>query len=895
MNIMNRLTVKNLRLNKKRTVVTIVGIILSVAMITATAVFFDSFMDMFRRSEIAEDGDWHVRFDGVEAQKLPLLEDSGLVEENLLLQKSLGYARPDGIKTPQKPYLYLIAYNDASLENYPITLLEGRLPKQENELVIPAHLTGEGGLSLRVGQQITLQVCQRYQIFRENGEETRVPAGQNYRILSEAEAQAEQEEGMETIEELEPLFERAYTIVGIMERNNGERSTAPGYVCLTYLDPSALAAAEPITASVRFHDISNSLYSQGRELAEELGVTEEDLTFHDSLLVYYGVTRYWNINSTIRNIAFLIILIIMSGSISLIYNAFSISVAERSRQFGMLSSAGATKGQKLRSVLFEGAVLGGLCIPIGALLGIAIMGVAFLCLNPYIQNLTGNVGLRLVVSPAALAAALLFSVLTILISTVRPAMRASRIAPIDAIRQTKDIKITRRAVKTSRLTRWIFGFEAELALKNLKRNKRRYRSTVISLVLSMVLFLSVCTFLDYALGVNDSLQASPNYQLGLSVWNKSYQNAGTFLKETAHSSHVTSYALETNSTQGDLDGGPAATEAMVNPRFFPYLQSAYGELLSLPVRIVALEDESFYAYANQVGAAEQTLADLERPSGILVNDITLKAQGTTVQDSLLLLKEGDSIPVTLSKYDEEAETFKEFPHTLEIGAVTGQIPPGGMDSNYQASSPYAVLYISQSLWEHLSQTWESGLLPEWSYYALYLDSDNPSALREEIDDSLQLLNDNPYSLHDIAAEQEQSRQLEVIISVFAYGFIALITAICIANLFNSVSTSISLRKREFAMLQSVGMTPRSFTRMIWFESIFYGIKTLLYGLPISFAVIFLLYYAFTGSFYFQFYVPWASVAVAVLSIFILVAAIMLYSTAKVKKANIIESLKEENI
>lgn len=893
MNIMNQLTVKNLRLNKKRTVVTIVGIILSVAMITATLVFFESFLDMARRSEIADNGDWHTRFDEVEAKNIPLLENNNLIDQNILLQKSLGYARPEGLKTPQKPYLYLTAYNESSFKNYPVTLVEGRLPKQENELVIPVHLTGEGGLPLHVGQQITLQVCERYQIFRDNGEETRVPAGQNYRIPTEGEAEADLEQGLETIEELEPLFERTYTIVGIAERSPSEPSLAPGYVCYTYLDPSSLAPADLVTASVRFKRISQDLYDQSRALAEELDVKEEDLSFHDGLLAYYTVTQYFNVSQTVRRIAFLIILIIMTGSILLIYNAFSISVAERSRQFGMLASVGATKGQKLRSVLFEGAALGIFCIPIGALLGVAIMGITFLCLNPYIQNLTGNVGLRLVVSPAALLAGLLFSILTILISAIRPALRASRVSPIDAIRQTQDVKITRRTVKTSRMTRWIFGFEAELALKNLKRNKRRYRSTVISLVLSMVLFLSVCTFGDYALGVNDSLQGTVNYQIQLSIWNKDYENAETFLKETAHSDQVTNYALETNSTQGFLENEEHTLENLVNPRFLSYLKNEENMLSPLSIRIIALDDESFYAYARQVGADENILSDFEHPSGILVNQISLKARGTTVQGNLLQLQAGESLPFQLTQYDTPDNSFKEVPLSIQVAAITGQVPPGG--SSYQETSPAAVLYISDSLWNHLTETWGTGLFPESGYYSLYLDSNNPKALREEIDKSLQRFANNPFSLQDIAAIAEENHQIKVIVSVFAYGFIALITAICIANLFNSISTSISLRKREFAMLKSVGMTPRAFTRMIWFESIFYGVKTLLYGLPISFVTIFLLYEAFVGSFYFDFRLSWVSILVAVASVFILVAAIMLYSTAKVKKSNIIESLKEENI
>jgi putative ABC transport system permease protein len=132
-------------------------------------------------------------------------------------------------------------------------------------------------------------------------------------------------------------------------------------------------------------------------------------------------------------------------------------------------------------------------------------------------------------------------------------------------------------------------------------------------------------------------------------------------------------------------------------------------------------------------------------------------------------------------------------------------------------------------------------------------------------------------------------------SVFVFGFVILISAICVANIFNTISTSISLRKREFAMLRSVGMTPAGFGKMIRYESIFYGVKALLYGLPLSFATMFALYRSLSGSFSFAFTVPWLQVGIAVLAVFLIVGLAMLYSGSKVRKENIMDSLKQENI
>src|SRR5699024_9809081 len=184
--------------------------------------------------------------------------------------------------------------------------------------------------------------------------------------------------------------------------------------------------------------------------------------------------------------------VIIVGSFSLIYNAFAISVSERSQHLGMLSSVGATKKQKRNSILFEGAVIGAVSIPFGLVSGIGGIAVTLTFINSILQRFDDfKTDLTVHVTPFVIMIAVAISILTIFISAYIPAVRASRISAIDAIRQAKDIKLTQKKVKTSKLVRKLFGMEAEIALKNLKRHKRRYYATVLSLVISIILFLTV--------------------------------------------------------------------------------------------------------------------------------------------------------------------------------------------------------------------------------------------------------------------------------------------------------------------------------------------------------------------------------------------------------------------
>lgn len=177
----------------------------------------------------------------------------------------------------------------------------------------------------------------------------------------------------------------------------------------------------------------------------------------------------------------------------------------------------------------------------------------------------------------------------------------------------------------------------------------------------------------------------------------------------------------------------------------------------------------------------------------------------------------------------------------------------------------------------------------------FLTSSNHTASFENL---ATVLTENGLSsrqLFDYAANAETNRNVVTIIRVFAYGFIVLISLIAAANVFNTISTNISLRRRKFAMLKSVGMTQKGFRRMMNCECLLYGSKALLLGLPVSCGITYLIYRAVTTAYETSFHLPWAAIGIAVLSVFLVVFATMMYSMSKVKKDNPIDALKNENL
>ena len=478
MNVLNRLTLRYLRLNRTRTLVTVIGVILSAAMFSAVTTFAVSLQQGLIRSSIALYGDWEGSLDNIPYTTAEKAAQDEEIASSYLIRHE-GYALLEGCQNADKPYLAVEALDSTALTSLPIHLTEGRLPESEDEIVISQHISENGGVYFHVGDTLTLQVGRR---LTEDG----YTFWQNTPYDPDA------------LEQLDSTQTRTYTVVGVMERPSFEPYSAPGYTVVTRL-PDGSASGDD-TVSLYLHlEHPRRIFTSLPQLAETYGCSDSSVSYNKNVLRMQGIGSD-NFMNTYLSLAAILIALIVIGSVSLIYNAFAISVSERSRQFGMLSGVGATSRQIRRTVFFEAFVVGALGIPLGIGAGIGGIGITLYCLRDSLSHtglLNQGESLELAVSfPSVLLAALL-CLITILLSAWTPARRAGRQSAIDAIRQTDDVHIRPRQVKTSPISRRLFGFEGELALKNFRRNRRRYRTTVLSLAVSIILFLSASSFTLY--------------------------------------------------------------------------------------------------------------------------------------------------------------------------------------------------------------------------------------------------------------------------------------------------------------------------------------------------------------------------------------------------------------
>ena len=872
MNVIKKFTIKSLKNNKKWTIVTIIGIIISTAMITAVFTLTDSFLDMMKKFGVEENGNWHAAYYGVELDDEEIIKQNEAVKDSMI-KRNVGYAELEGSQNSDKPYLFIEEYDDKSMEEFPIHLVSGRLPQNNKEIIIPQHVETNAGVKYNIGDKLKLDIGKRL-----------LPDGQE---LKQKDYYLKMDN--ENVETLTKESTAEYTVVGIMKRPEFEYRWAPGYTVISYFDKNNFPPEDNVDIYMLSKKLDNKLGERFAKLANEIGIEESKVQYNTELLRYYGVMEDEEIRGIISIFSLVMIVIIMIASISLIYNAFAISVSERIKQLGMLASVGATKKQKRENVYFEGFVVGLIGIPLGIISGIVGIGITIRFASGIINETINSeyVRLQMVVSPTAIILTVLFALLTIFISVYIPAKRASKIMPIEAIRQSKEVKMTSKNVKTSKLTRILFGFEGELAMKNLKRSRKKYRATIISLTISIVLFLSVATVVSYTNKSADIRLDTQNVNFDVSIM---FPNSSKEIEKKLFDKITSLDLVNDYGTVRDFSG-TSLMPSEFNPDIEKqiHLEQKDGKY-SYATKLTAIGDVAFEKYVKSLGGNIEDYNDPLNPCGILVNRTVsyLPEERKYVESEALKIKVGNSIPFEYIK-DSNREPVEYGNIDFKIMNITDEMPIGANTNSFGN----LLVVTSDTIYNSIIKT-QNMYLPNTT---LAIKTSDGIKLDTEIQ---QIFKDNGISdgteayMFNTSIGAKQQKRIYLVMGVFIYGFITLISLICIANIFNTVSTNIALRRKEFAMLRSVGMPPKSFNKMMNFESAFYGIKALMYGLPISAAIGYFLYLTLNELISFTFSLPWNDYGIAIVFVFVIVSATMLYSGSKIRKQNIIDALKDDS-
>ncbi len=886
MNIFGWYTLRSLKQNRTRTIVTIIGIILSTAMITAVTTTVSSIQNFLLEAAAESDGSWHVNMLTESRETVQEVEKAeGVVKS--AGYADITYAKPEGIQSERTPYLYIGGFSGDFEELLTLRIKEGRMPERSNELIVPVNMAERSGIQYKIGEKVTLETGLRRE--EESGE----TVWQDY-LISPEKGETFVSGGRQTYE-IVGTYESAR--LGYWEPSLGE----PGYTALTRLDDSVVVNGRRMVYAA-LSDAGMAEDFAGK-LMKRYGKESVDLNYF--YLRMQGSTLNERTKGMLAGFMLVLIGIIMFGSVALIGNSFAISLNERKKQYGLLSSVGATRKQLRQSVLFEAVVLSGIGIPLGILAGIGGMAVTFYCLRGTFSQFA-NMGDLSIHMSAALWAVVLAAgvgVVTVLISAYLPVRKALKISPIDAVRQTTDIVARPVRLKTARLTERLFGLEGVLAAKNYKRNRRKYRATVFSLFISVVLFISASSFSDYLSSSMDELIQT--YNCDLSYSNKEDRELGKkidkdeFQKlfgrlEQCGGVTQAEYHFSLWSPHITLPGKYLSSEIYRNSTGYPR-PSEEKELekeVSTSNGIIAfINDSAFEEYLRDNHMDVEKYMNADTPVGVAYDKtIVWNVEKERYTISRVFEENPGQAGLAYEVWPEDGdlENIQLIgKQTINIGEIQDNLPPG-----LDFESQYGVLLMyPQSAMEVIYPTsLRDDISPE---YRMTFHAEDPDKTCEEMRDIMAETGDTG-ELYNIAETVRTNRALMTVINIFSYGFIILISLIAATNVFNTISTNVYLRRREFAMLRSVGMTQRSFYKMVNIECLFYGVKGVMFGLPVAAGITGLIWYATNSLILTSFYIPWYSVAIAVGSVFLVVFATMLYSASRIRRENVVDTLKEED-
>lgn len=895
MKILNKLTVKNLKLNKSRTIVTIIGIMLSCALIMVVAGMAASAQQTMVNLQINVTGNYDLFVKGANKKIIDNAQANRNVKD-IYIKQNLGCAYLPQAKFDTKPYINVVAFNEKSFTDcFNVTLKEGRLPQNGNELVLSQSVIENSKVDYKLGDTVALDLGKRVYV---SGDEIPLDDTDYFNDTNGT-------------EKLVDTHKKTYTVVGVFNKVSSSYFAADS----NSASSSAFTLAEE---NADINDLFISFTSDGEKdyittSGEILNLTGDDFdnlkndfevylengdfyeaSINKDLLRYKGFALSDEYMRMLFSLAVIIIVIIAISSIFVIRNSFAISITEKTKLYGMLASIGATSKQIRHNVLFEGFVLGIIGIPAGILLGVGVIALLVVILNALLENMLNGISFVYAVPWWAAVISAVMSAVIILFSTLSSAFRASRIAPITAIRGNNDIKINknkRKSYKAPKFIKKLFGVGGEIAYKNLKRSKKKYRTTVISIIVTVAMFISISTFIEYGMKITGDHFKDIPYNITVHANDKlSYDEYENIYKRIIADTDINSSIKACENYYGNIVG---LTDYYTEDAKAAELSG--GDL----AYVFGVDNKSFKEYVTALGYNYDDVKD----KALITNDfkyynsdnILIKGKEFDLpMNTVVKLYPNGNPSYTEDDIKEIQKTDPDFVYNpddyksvdLVIYDTINKEVPGSIVSGIMSTLNEGSVLVSEDYFKKLFA--EDN---EYTSRVIVIDSAEPAQTVEYIK-NLGIDGLDIYNLND---QKEMMNAVVLIIAIFAYGFIIVISLIGITNVFNTINTNMRLRSKEFAMLKSIGMTKKEFNRMIRLESLFYGLKSLLIGVPLGLLGGYAIFKATGNTIMLDYSFPTMAVLISIVFVFFVVWLIMKISISKVNKQNIIETIRNDNI
>lgn len=569
----------------------------------------------------------------------------------------------------------------------------------------------------------------------------------------------------------------------------------------------------------------------------------------------------------------IVIFIIIFTSIFCIRNSFAIAMTEKIKMYSMLSSVGTTKKQIKRNVITEGLILGIIGIPLGIVIGFLAVFIVLQIVNSILgEYLLSHVdGLIFKITLTPIIISVILGLVTIYLSARSSAKKASKISPIEGLRNSNEIKINSKKLKTPKIITKLFKTGGTLAYKNLKRSKKNYRTTVISITVSIFTFITMNAFITNMFSLSGNYYQDYNYNISVSASNR--QISDEIAQKIITHQSVESYSLNYNE-RDDLDLKIRDLSKINDLENWP-LEEIYkydevnevaistGDRYAEPM-MFALDKEAFKRYVKEIGKRYE---DVEK-TGILCDTYLRYVEGSSkqIEQRRYTIKSGDTIDGKLNGKDIQ----------IKIGA-TSIIKPDALKNSYYEGG---YLIVNKDDFPNI----------KFQLEGITIQSNDTENLQKYIQSI-----DNTMYISNIEEAAKEEKAMVLVVKIFLYSFIMVITLIGVTNIFNTITSNMELRQKEFAMLKSIGMTKKEFNRMINLETIFYGAKAWIYGTISGLLGTYAIYKAFSIKIEKGMYIPADAIIISAIFVFIFIYLIMRYSISKINKQNTIDTIRNENI
>lgn len=885
MSITKKLALRHLKQNKTRSVLTVLGITISVVMLTVIFTCATSFAHYYGERAINTNGNWHffVKTDYESAKKY-LLSDSSL--------KDIGFEKD--LSTEEQSYkIYsdkanyirtgTIYQGDAQYIKDTVTCkYDGALPKSDNEIMVEQSLIKNNGLELKIGDEIKIAVGSRLK-----GDFVILPIKGNYQFG----------------ERFEKEKDETFKVVGILHDNE---PTERGAIIrgMSDLKSKNLVAYGKIKKVTPFSYIKiNGIYDKfGFTKKKRAFNVGENTGFLNSRLAFSIDKNDLPQVLKLTAIGIVVFAVIFVSSFAMIYNSFALSVGEQIKYLGMLSSVGATRKQKKKTLYFEGAILGGIGIILGIVLGLLATFISQSAMNAKIMTImegyNNNIKYSTHISLWVLCLIVILAALTVFVSIISPVQKAARITAIDAIRKTDEIK-RKGKIRTPFIITKLFGFEGDIAFKNLRRNGRKSRTIIACICICAVLFLS-CNYFCETFKEASNLDYEIPYQLTFQYSAESkaqLEKARNYLKTNKRVKRFYSiWEAWYSILRGDInpyDNSRLYDMSFQNESIFV---DKYKFIATQDITYTAhlLDDEDFNALCKKNGIDYKKYYSPDKDGSIK----TIVINGIDRNDEPIF--NNNLLGKTIGCYDIDSEKTERENKLDENGNQVYFYYKTGCTSiykfcdfiKYDKDNPICNLDSSGVAFYAPKCVYDKYSDDDSFYFDYGIETDEPYKVEKELKDYLSE-NEAEGDVYNNYNWMMKEKSIISAVQFLSYAFILLITLITVFNIINTMTAQIAGRKKELAMLKSVGMTPKEFKKTLIFESMFYGLFGLLLGVPLSLVINRVVGYIISKDNPIPFSVNIWLYLIACVAVFVIIGLTMIYSLKLIKNNSIIDSLKDD--